>query len=140
MKLEFTEETLRYMSLFEAAVNTYPKDCIVFDDVVYFIVAEGDLKKVLENHGENIRKLKRLLNKNIIVVEHSNDTKKFIKNMFGKINIKRIDVEEKNSKILVKIYIDPRDKPLAIGKDGKNLNRIKEIMKRYYDISSIVII
>lgn len=128
------------MSLFEVAVNTYPKDCIVFDDVVYFIVAEGDLKKVLENHGENIRKLKRLLNKNIIVVEHSNDTKKFIKNMFGKINIKRIDVEEKNSKILVKIYIDPRDKPLAIGKDGKNLNRIKEIMKRYYDISSIVII
>ena len=139
MNIKFNAQTLRYISIFEAATGAEVKDCIENDNVVVFILYPGNIKKVLENRGEKIQTVRNLIHKNVMVVEFSQDIAKFTKNIFRRYRVKNVRVNSEGEGFNVVVYVDPAEKARAIGKDGRNLKLAKEIIERHFNLKSLVV-
>ncbi|NPA75398.1 MAG: NusA-like transcription termination signal-binding factor [Euryarchaeota archaeon] len=139
MNITLNAQTLRYISIFEAATNAEVKDCIEKEDTIIFIVQPHNIKKVLVNHGEKIQTLRKMLQKNVIVYEYSPDVVRFTRNVFRRYGVKNVKVTNENGEFSLIVYVDQKEKARAIGRDGKNLRLAREIIGRHFPIKSIII-
>ncbi len=139
MSIKLNAQTLRYISIFEAATNVDVKDCIDKDDTIIFIVYPRTIKKVLQNRGEKIQTLRNMLQKNVMVIEYSPDIARFAYNVFRRYHVKNVKVNNEDGEFNVVVYVDPREKARAIGRDGRNLKLAREILSRHFPIKSLVI-
>ena len=139
VKLSQTE--MQYITIFQGIVNVTIKDCILDeeDNKVVFVVSEGQAGLAIGKRGINIKKLQELIAKEAAVIEHSSDLAKFIRNCFLPIVIKEISfLERKNGKTAT-IEVDNKDKGRAIGRNGKNINKIKRLVLRQFDLADVMI-
>ncbi|MEM3399081.1 MAG: NusA-like transcription termination signal-binding factor [Nitrososphaerota archaeon] len=139
--VRLTDKEIKYMSLFEAATGASVIDCIDSGDIIVFIVGDGELKKVLSGKGVKIQQFSRIVKKKIKVIEYSPDPSKFIENALlpAKV-IEPIRVTERTDgrKIAV-VTVDPKDKGVAIGKNGKTIELIRLIAKRHHQIDNVIV-
>ncbi|AGB05254.1 NusA family KH domain protein [Aciduliprofundum sp. MAR08-339] len=139
VNIKLDAQTLRYISIFEAATNAQVKDCIEKDDLVVFVVYPRNLRKALENGGTKIQTVRNLIKKNVMVVEYSPDILAFTRSVFHRFNVRNIKVENVDNQFNISVFVDPRDKARAIGKGGRNLQLAKEIIGRHFPLKNIVI-
>lgn len=132
-------QSLRYISIFEAATGAEVVDCIEYDGTVVFVLKQGHLRIALRNGGENVQKVRNLLNKRVMLVEYSPDPKRFIKNVFHRYRVRNVILRREGDHFNVVVEIDPRDKARAIGAGGKNLKMAKDIIKRHHPVENLVI-
>lgn len=126
---------INYITLFEKLTGASVKDCIANEDLT-FIVKEGDMGLAIGKDGTIINKIKRDMGKEIHVYEHSEDTSKFIKNLFYPINIEKVEVDNKT----VRIFVSPEFKKRVIGRAGKKINTVKDIAKRHLDVEDVQVL
>ncbi len=139
MNIKLNAQTLRYISIFEAATNAEVKDCIEWDNSIVFVVQPHNIKRVLQNKGEKIQTLRKMLQKNVIVVEFSPDISKFAYNIFRRYNVKNVKVNNEDGQFNIVVYVDPREKARAIGRGGNNLKLAKEIIGRQFPLKNLII-
>ena len=139
MNIRFNAQTLRYISIFEAATGAEVKDCIEKDNLVVFILYPKNIKKVLENKGEKIQTVRNLIHKNVMVVEYSPDVARFTRNVFRRYKVKNVRVNGENDGFSIVVYVDPAEKARAIGKDGRNLKLAREIIGRHFNLKNLVV-
>ncbi|MEM0084857.1 MAG: NusA-like transcription termination signal-binding factor [Candidatus Methanomethylicia archaeon] len=141
--IKLTIDEMHYISLFESLTGAVTKDCILDDknDRVIFIVRQGDMGLAIGKGGVNIKRIKDIINKNIEVVEYAEDPETLIKHAFLPARVKAVKITKTpdNEKIAY-VTVDPQDKGIAIGKNGKNILKVKLIAKRYFDIEKIVMV
>ena len=137
--IKFDGNTIKIISLFESMTKARVKDCIEEDDIIFFIVHEGQLGQAIGKGGKNINQVKERLKKNIDVIEYSQDINRFIRNIFHKYKIKNVEMDHKGEKPVALISVSIRDKGKVIGRNSRNLRTAKEIMKRYHDIDLTII-
>jgi N utilization substance protein A len=138
MGVKLSSESIRYLTLFESITGASVKDCIVQDDKIVFVVRKGDMGVAIGKGGINIEKAKELIGKRIEVVEHSDDPKEFIENIFKPIQVD-VKLQDKEGKKVIQLTVNPQYKGLIIGKGGKNINKAKELAKRHHEIEDILI-
>jgi len=135
-KIKYDVNIMKYMSLFETLTQTKLKDCIINDKVI-FIVEENQIGKAIGKKGINVKKIENILKKKIKIAEFNSNVLQFIQNFIYPLKVK--DIKEEN-KIVTIIGPDTKTKGLLIGRDAKNLNNLKSIVKRYFDIDDIKVI
>lgn len=139
--IKLTEKELKCMSLFEVATGVSPIDCVESEGLILFVVREGDLKKVLAKGGTKIQEFSRLIKKRVKVVEYDSDPCKFLKNalmpakLFEPIRI----MQRPDGKKIAVASINPKDKGLAIGKDGRTIELIRMVAKRHHGIDHVLV-
>ncbi len=134
MKRKYDVKLLNYMRFFEKITRTQVKDCIDDDNRIIFIVDQLQLRRAIGKNGSNVKKLERELNKKIKIVEYNPQIKEFVKSLIMPLRADEI-IEEEG---IVKIKSDDRKtKGLLIGKNGRNLRKYEEIIKRYFDIKEL---
>ncbi|RAP48045.1 MAG: transcription elongation factor NusA [Methanosphaera sp. rholeuAM74] len=142
MSVKFTTNEIRYISLFETTTNATVKDCIIDDehDKVTFLVKKGDMGLAIGRRGSTIAKMQKSVDKSVEVIEHSDDPGEFIKNLLSSADIKdvKITTDNKGNKIAT-LDLDSKNKRIAIGKDGQNIQRARQFAKRHFKISDIII-
>jgi N utilization substance protein A len=136
MTIVFDTESIKAINLFETVSQSYVKDCIIMDDRIYFLVEEGNLKKIREN-AHIIRNLEKMFNKKILIFEYNKDISTFIKHSIK--GIKEIKIRNEKERTIVEISVDSYFKSIVIGKDGKNIKALRQILKRNYNIDNLVI-
>jgi N utilization substance protein A len=136
MSIVFDTETIKIINLFETITQVGVKDCIIMDDRIYFLAEEGGCKKIREN-GQVLRNLEKMLNKKILIFEYSKDVLTFLKNAVR--GIKEMKIRNEKEKTVVEISVETLLKSLAIGKDGKNIKALRQILKRNYNVDNLVI-
>jgi len=136
-KIKYDINIMKYMSLFETLTQSKLKDCIINEEKVIFIVEENQIGKAIGKSGVNVKKIENILNKKIKIAEFSSNVLQFIKNFIYP--LKPRDVKEEN-KIITIFGADTKTKGLLIGRDAKNLNNLKSIVKRYFDIEDIKVV
>ncbi|MEK6933101.1 MAG: NusA-like transcription termination signal-binding factor [Nanoarchaeota archaeon] len=119
------------INLFENITKTKVKDLIEKEDKLIFILDYGEIIKIIVKKGKNIKTAENLMHKKIKVVEFNQDPLKFIKNFIYPIKPLSIDLKENIAGIKVE---DRKSKGLLIGRDGKNLDELNNIAKRYYNL------
>ncbi|MEM1674807.1 MAG: NusA-like transcription termination signal-binding factor [Candidatus Bathyarchaeia archaeon] len=141
--IRLTNEELEYIRLFESVTGATARDCIIdnkFDRVI-FVIKEGEAGMAIGKGGRNISLLRKITGKNYEVVEFSEDPIQFIKNALKPANVKEIRITKKpDGNMIAVVSVDIKDKGIAIGKNGRNIEKARTLAKRYFNISNILIV
>jgi transcription termination/antitermination protein NusA len=135
--ITFTEDTLRYIRLFEDMTRTRVRDCMEAEDKLVFVVDPGQANRAVGKGGENVINLKNKTGKNIQVIEYSDDPETFIKNVFYNYNVQSVVLENRGNIVHATVTVDPKVKGRAIGKNGRNLKIARDIVNRHHNVQSI---
>jgi N utilization substance protein A len=141
--ITFTKEAMRYMALFESTTNVTARDCIIDEgnNRIIYVINEGNIGKVIGRGGKTIHSLERMTNKKHLIMEYSEDPTKFIKNALRPAETKEVRItEELSGKKIAVIVVNPRDKAIAIGRNGERINNLRFLTKRYFQIDDVRII
>ncbi len=140
MTVKLDTEGIRYIGIFESLTGADVKDCILENDRVIMVVKKGDMGLAIGKGGANISKVKKLLKKEIEVIEHSTDVREFIANLLRPAKVKRVELSTtKDNKRYAYVEVPSKDKGIAIGKNGEKIKRVKILMKRNQDIDNVII-
>jgi N utilization substance protein A len=140
--IKFTSTEMRYIALFESITGASVKDCIVDEEQgrVIFVVNEGQVGVAIGKGGRNIRVLERMTGKKHEIIEYSDDPAQFIKNALKPAMVREVRITERpDGKIIAVVNVNPRDKGVAIGKNGRNAERLRFLAKRYFQIQNVSI-
>ena len=140
--IKFTSREMRYIALFESITGATVKDCIVDNDLnrIIFVVKEGNIGMAIGRKGKNIHLLEKMTGKKHEVIEHSENPTQFIRNALKPAKIDEIRITERlDGKTIAVVSVSPRYKGVAIGKNGRNAERIRFLAKRYFQIQNVSI-
>jgi len=140
--IKLTSVEMRYIALFQSITGATVKDCIVDDDLnrIIFVVKEGSIGMAIGKGGKNIHLLEKMTGKKHEVIEHSENPAQFIKNALKPAKVDEVRITERmDGKTIAVISVNPRDKGVAIGKNGRNAERIRFLAKRYFQIQNVSI-
>ncbi len=132
-------DALLAISVFEKVTRTMVKDFIDTPDKLVFIVTQGQIGAAIGKKGENVKRLCEMFKKNLDVIEYSQDSERFIKNIFHNYKIRGVEIERRGKKIHATVSVEKKDKGKIIGKDGRNLKLARDILSRHTDIESLSI-
>ena len=135
-KIKYNIDLMKYMQLFENLTRAKLKDCIASEQLI-FIVEENEIGKAIGKKGSNVKRLEGLLNKKIKIVEFNPNIRQFIRNFVMPLQVK--EITEENGIITI-VGPDTKTKGLLIGRERKNLENLKDIVKRYFQIEDIKVI
>jgi N utilization substance protein A len=133
---------MKTMNVFTSVTKISPKDCIIDKklDRIIFLVSRGTAGTAIGRQGIHIKKLKTVLAKDIEIVEDDTDPERFIKNtLVPAIVEKVVIVRRKDKHDLAFVTIKRGQRGLAIGKDGRNIERARLLAKRHFDIENVII-
>ena len=140
-EIRLTADEMRYMALLQDLTGAVARDCIVDNENnrIIFVVRPGDAGKAIGRRGANINRLRRILNKDIEVVEYAEDLETMVKNIFSPARVLSVRVAQRNGKKILYVTVNPEDKAKAIGRGGRKVSMARIILKRYFDIDDIKI-
>jgi transcription termination/antitermination protein NusA len=140
--IKITADEMRYIALFESVSGASVKDCIIDEEQgrVIFIVNPGQVGIAIGRGGRNIHQLEKMTGKKQEIIEYSEDPAQFIKNALKPAVVKEVRVSERtDGKKIAVVTVAPKDKGVAIGKNGKNAERLRFLAKRYFNIQNVSI-
>lgn len=138
MGVKLSTESIRYIALFESLTGANVKDCLIYDDKVVFLVRKGDMGLAIGKGGINVEKAREIIGKKVEVLEHSDDPQEFIQNLFRPVKVK-VNIVEREGKKIAYVQAPFQYKGLVIGKGGKNINKVKELVRRHHDIENVIV-
>ena len=142
-KIRLTDAEMKYIALFESVTGATVLDCILDEKrgSVIIVVKKGDMGLAIGKKGAHIRLLQRITGKNIDVIEYHDDPKEFIINALKPARVHDIKfMERMNGDKISIVKVDVRDKGIAIGKNGQNIEKIRLLARRYFQLQTVVIV
>ncbi|MEM1678071.1 MAG: NusA-like transcription termination signal-binding factor [Ignisphaera sp.] len=142
LNVKLTMEEMRYITLFQDITGVTPRDCVIMDELgtVVFIVDSDKIGQAIGRRGINTKYLSKLIGREIEIVGWADNLESFTKSIFMPARVYRVQLIEGNSRKTVYVYVDSKDKGIAIGKNGRNVSKAVLLLKRYYLIDNIVIV
>ena len=140
--IKLTSTEMRYIALFESITGASVKDCILDEDSnrAIFMVKEGHVGMAIGKGGKNIHLLEKMTSKKHEIIEYSDNPAQFIKNALKPARVTEVRITEKpDGKSIAVVQVIPKDKGIAIGKNGRNAERIRFLAKRYFQIQNVSI-
>ncbi|MCD6323691.1 MAG: NusA-like transcription termination signal-binding factor [Desulfurococcales archaeon] len=138
--VKLTSEELRYMALLSDVTGVSAKDCIIDDDsgTIIFIVPPGQAGLAVGAKGKNVKRLSKILGRRIEIVEYADSLEDFAKNIFLPARVLKIRLNKMpDGRKVLYVKVDPEDRGIAIGKNGRNVAKAKAILSRYYGIDAV---
>lgn len=138
---KLTPEELRYMALLNTLTGVHVRDCIIDNEFnrIIFVVNPEEVGKAIGPRGINVQRLRKILNKNIEIVGYSDKLEEMIRLALVPARVKDVRVVERAGKKTVYVSVEPSDKGIAIGKNGKNVARARILLQRYFGIDNVII-
>lgn len=129
-KVILDQEAFGLSSLMEKIARVRVKDCFKDEEVIYFVVAPGELGKAIGKGAINIKRAQEEFGKRIKVIEYNDEIVNFIKNIIYPARVE--EIVEENNVIFIKDG-SKKTKSLLIGRGGKNLMLINRAVKRFFN-------
>lgn len=131
MSVKLGIDSIRTIALFEKLTNVHAKDCLITEDCVYFLVDPEKIGLAIGKNGAVIKEVRKSLGRQVKIFGYSDKPEEMIKNLIP--NIKTMTFN--NGSMVISIPSD--DKVSVIGKNGRNIKAIKEIMRRHFSIKYV---
>jgi len=141
-KIKITDNEMKYMALFGNMTGATILDCVIYDEdeSIIFAVKKGNIGLAIGRDGEKIKRFKKLTNKQIEVFEYLDTPVQFITRALKPAKIREIKmIDRVDGGQVAMVSVEPKDKGIAIGKNGKNIKIIRFLAKRYFNLQNIVI-
>jgi transcription antitermination factor NusA-like protein len=125
--VKVSDEEVRNLILFNQVSGMFASDCIESDGELVFVVSDPKIEKI---ERMKINLLKRFFKKNIRIVRSSKNVEEFINSFFNR----NIETRLINGKVLI-FPKNSFERKLIIGRKGKNINLLKLLINRYFNVS-----
>ena len=142
-KIKLTSDELRLMSLFQNITGAVARDCIVDErmDRVIFVVNKGQMGLAIGKGGSTIKQLQNVVSKKVELVEYSDDPSAFLSNVLNSDMINEIKINDRfDGTRQAVVVVDSRKKGVVVGKEGRNAEKARLLAKRYFQISTVMIV
>lgn len=140
-EVRLSTEGIRYIALFESLTGARARDC--YEDLennrLLFVVRNGDMGLAIGKGGDHINRVKKAIGKHVEIIEHSEDPEEFVKNAFHPVAVKNINIVINNDKRIAYVEVPTKEKGLAIGRDGRNIEKVKKLSLRHHNINDVII-
>lgn len=140
-EVKLSTDGIRYIALFENLTGARAKDC--FEDSennrLVFVIKNGDMGLAIGKGGDHINRVKKAIGKHVEIIEYSDDPVEFVKNAFHPVSIKNVNIVVKDDKRIAYVEVLTKEKGLAIGRDGKNIEKVKKLSTRHHNIDDVII-
>lgn len=142
MGIKLGSDEMRYIALFESLTGASVLDCVIFEKEgrLVFVVKEGDMGLAIGKGGSKVQRAKQVMGKSIEVVEYSDNPVEFIKNALSPAKVKEVNIIEREGKKFAHVEVEDKDKGLAVGRGGRNIQRAKVLAHRHHGIEDIFLI
>ena len=134
---------MRFIALLENLTGAIAKDCVVESEEhrIIFIIRPGDMGLAIGKNGSNIERTRKVIGKNVEIVEYAETPEEFLKNIIAPAKVRGIKITKtSDGNTVAQVTVDPHDKGMAIGKNGKNIAKTRALMKRHFDLENVVVL
>ena len=138
-EIRLTTEGVRYIALFESLTGATARDCIDEGDRVLYVVRTGDMGLAIGRNGEHINRVKKSIGKPVEIVEYSEDLATFMKNAAQPAKVLGVELVVRGGRRIVYVDVPTNEKGLAIGRDGKNIEKMRMLAQRHHNIDDVII-
>ncbi len=140
-EVKLTTDGIRYIALFESLTRAVARDCVVDDenDRVIFVVKKGDMGLAIGKNGNSINRVKKSIGKHVEIVEYSEMVDEFVANALQPVSVKKVQVISKDKRKLAFVEVMSKDRGVAIGKNGRNIQKAKVLAQRHFDLDDVII-
>ena len=138
--VKITENEMKYIQLLQNMTGATIVDCILDDEAIIFTVKNGEVGLAVGRGGEKIKRFRTMTNKQVEIFEYLEDPDKFLRNALKPAKVKDIRlVDRMDGHKIAMVNVDPKDKGIAIGKNGENIKKIRFLAQRYFQLDTVVI-
>jgi N utilization substance protein A len=138
--VKITENEMKYIQLLQNMTGATIVDCILDGDTIIFTVKKGEVGLAVGRGGEKIKRFRAMTNRQVEIFEYLEDPDKFLRNALKPAKVKDIRlVDRMDGHKIAMVNVDPRDKGIAIGKNGENIKKIRFLAQRYFQLDTVVI-
>jgi N utilization substance protein A len=142
-KIKWSTQELELMSLFQR-VSGAAKDCVIDQKMnrVIFMVDPREIGLAIGRKGSCVKMVENIIKKSVEIVAHSDDPVQLIRNSLDGRYISEVRLSERldGSKIAVVVLSNPKYQGAVVGLGGKNAERARLLIRRYFDIADVRII
>jgi N utilization substance protein A len=131
MAVKLGIESIRTIALFEKVTNVHARDCLITEECVYFLVDPDKIGLAIGKNGSVIKEVRKILGRQVKLFGHCSKPEDMIRGMIP--NTRGITLNDGN----IIVSIPPKEKVAVIGKNGRNIKAIKEIMARHFSIRHV---
>lgn len=137
VEIKLDADTLRIFSMFEGMTRASLKDVLDEEDRIVFVVDEGQVGRAVGKGAVNLKRLRESLGKEVVLVGFAEEREQFLKNIFHRFTIERIEWEDRNGDIIAHVTVPAEEKGKAIGKGGRNIQLARTLMKRHHKVADV---
>jgi N utilization substance protein A len=139
--IKFDTKTLDLIRLFNSVTSVPAKDCIFIenDGIVVFIVANQDVGKAIGRKAMNVKFLRDKTQKDIDIIGFMEDPTEFLRNVFLPAKVEEIIFQDRNGQKVAIVRAGSDQKGIIIGRNGRNINKAKLLMRRHFDFDDVLI-
>jgi N utilization substance protein A len=140
-RIRLKGDEMRLIALFESITGATSKDCLIDEenDRVILVTKKGEMGLAIGKAGRNINTLRKMTGRQIEVVEAADEPEQLIRNSLAPARVKTVRITEKPDSKIAVIEVESRDKAIAIGKNGKTIDKTRLLAKRYFNIDHVII-
>ncbi len=131
MSVKLGTQSIRTIAAFEKMTKVHARDCLIMEDSIYFLVDPGKIGFAIGKNGSNIKEVSKVFGKNVRLFAYHNKPEDMLRAMIPMIKSMNM------GKGTISLTIPASDRVTVIGKGGRNIRAIKEIMNRHFDIKNI---
>lgn len=135
-KVILDQEAMGLSALFERMTHAKVIDCFQDEDILFFVVAAGEMGKALGKGAVNLRRAQQEFGRRVKIIEHQDNLVDYVQKVIYPLRVEEILVED-NCVILKDS--NKKTKGLLIGREGRNLQMLKRAVKRFFNVDVKVV-
>ena len=130
------------MSICERKTHVPARDCV--EDTKHtrliFVVDKDMVGAAIGKGGTSIRAVQDAIKRDIEIVGHSEDPEEFLVNVLRPKLVNKVKINKReDGTMTATVMVNPGNKALAIGREGRNATKAKILAQRYFGISHVSI-
>jgi N utilization substance protein A len=138
MRVTLSDTARRLLALFEDETGVAARDCLVdetFDRLV-FVVPAGEMATAIGPGGRTVRGVEERVGRTVELVEDADTAAGFVANALAPAAVYNVTVSE-NDTTVAYAEVASEDRGVAIGRDGKTIERARELADRHFDVDDV---
>ncbi|WP_058367411.1 NusA-like transcription termination signal-binding factor [Haloparvum sedimenti] len=136
MRVELSDEARRYIGRFDELTGVTPKDCLVEGDRLVFLVPAGEMAEAIGQAGQTVERVEDELGRTVELVEDADTAEAFVASALSPAAVRAVTLSEQNDRVAY-VEVAEKDRGVAIGKEGRNIDTARTLAKRHYDVDDI---
>jgi len=136
MRVTLSEEAHRYLGRFDELTGVAARDCLVDDDRLTFLVPPDAMSTAIGPGGRTVDRLEAAFGRDVELVADADTPEAFVANALSPAAVRGVTASEQSGRIAY-VEVEPADRGVAIGEDGRRIDRARRLAARHYDIDEV---